>query len=110
MPNRRDPAAGFLQRLNDPGYRLRGEDSSTASLADAQRWEKTYEALVSFKRELLDLCYKFVEQSDPEMVRAIQGTDIVLLETQASRFQERRDFWKMRASELAGHGRHGDAA
>jgi len=110
MPDRRDSAAGFLRRLSDPGYRLRGEDPSTANVDEARRWERTYDALIAFKRELLALCYQFAELSDPEIARAIQEADIVLLEVQASRFQERRDYWRMRATELAGSGRRGDAA
>lgn len=107
MQNRREAAATFFQRLNDPGYRLHGEDPSTATLEDARRWSNTYDKLIGFKHELLELCQKYVEQSGHEVARAIRETDVILLEMQISRFQQKRDYWKLRATELAGNGRHG---
>lgn len=102
-----DVAATFLQRLNDPGYRLTGENPSTATLEDARRWAGTYDTLIEFKRELLDLCHRFAGQSGQEVARAIRETDVILLEMQISRFELRRDFWKLRATEMAGAGRRG---
>jgi hypothetical protein len=107
MQNRRDVATGFLQRLNDPGYRLQGENPSTATLDDARRWAQTYDELIVFKRELLELCQKYMDNSRPEVARAIRDTDMILLEMQISRFQQKRDYWKIRATELAGNGRRG---
>ena len=105
--HRRDVAAGFLQRLNDPGYRLTDENPSTATLEDARRWAATYDTLIRFKRELLDLCHKYAGSSGPEVARAINETDVIMLEMQISRFEQRRDYWKIRATELNGHGRRG---
>lgn len=107
MQNRRQVPAGFLQRLNDPGYRLTGENTSTATLDDARRWASTYERLIGFKRELLELCHKYAEATDPEVARAIRETDMILLEMQISRFEQKRDYWSIRATELAGNGRRG---
>ena len=107
MPDRRDVATGFLQRLTDPGYRLPGERPATASLADARRWVSIYDKLIAFKQELLELCHTYAAQSAPEVARAIRDTDMVLLEVQVSRFAQKRDYWKIRAVELAGNGRHG---
>ena len=97
----------FLQRLNDPGYRLTGENPSTANLDDARRWAKTYDSLISFKRELLELSHGYAERSGPEVARAIKETDMIMLEMQISRFEQRRDYWKIRATELTGNGRRG---
>ena len=107
MQSRRERATGFLQRLSDHGYRLAGENPSTATLEDARRWSQTYDQLIRFKHELLEVCRRFAEQSDPDVARAIRDTDVVLLEVQISRFRQKRDFWTIRATELAGNGRRG---
>jgi hypothetical protein len=107
MQNRRQVATSFLQRLNDPGYRLHGEDPSTATYENARAWAETYDALIDFKRELLELCHRYTEKAGPVVARAIRETDMILLEMQVSRFQQKRDFWKLRAVELAGNGRRG---
>lgn len=107
LHNRPEVANTFLQRLNDPGYRLTGENPSAANLDDARRWAKTYESLIEFKRELLELCHKYAAESGPEVARAIKETDMIMLELQVSRFEQHRDYWKIRATELAGNGRHG---
>jgi hypothetical protein len=108
MQNRRE-ATGFLQRLNDPGYRHHGEDPANATVDDARHWAETYDALIGFKQELLKLCHRFAEQSGPEVARAIRETDVILLEVQVSRFRQKRDYCKIRANELAGNGRRGGA-
>jgi cob(I)alamin adenosyltransferase len=107
MRDRHDIATSFLNRLADPGYRLQGENPATATLQDARRWARTYEELIQFKRELLDVCQKLAERADPQVARAIRDTDIILLEVQVSRFEQKRDYWKIRATELAGNGRGG---
>ncbi len=107
MQNRRVVDAGFLERISDPGYRMHGENPSTATLEQARQWASRYEALITFKRELLELCHRYIEQSEPDVARAIRETDLVLLETQVSRYQQKRDYWKIRATELAGNGRRG---
>ena len=109
MHRRVDAAAGLLMRLNDPGNRLPGENPQTANLDDARRWAETYDRLVAFKRELLEHCQTCADQSEPAVARAIRETDMVLLEMQSSRFAQKRDYWKIRATELAGNGRHRSA-
>lgn len=107
MRDRHQVATSFLARMSDPGYRLEGENPATATFGDAKRWTETYDRLIGFKRELLDLCHRFAEQSEPMVARAIRDTDIILLEVQISRFEQKRDFWKLRSAELAGNGRGG---
>jgi len=97
----------FLQRLTDPGYRLQGENPATATLDDAHRWVRAYDDMVRFKRGLIDMCHRYAEQSDPEVARAIRETDVIMLETQLSRFEQKRDYWKIRAAEMSGNGRRG---
>ena len=41
------------------------------------------------------------------MACAIRETDMILLEIQLSRFEQKRDYWKIRATELSGNGRRG---
>ena len=67
----------------------------------------TYDKLIKFKRELLELCQRYAEHAEPEVARAIKETDVILLEIQTSRFEQKRDFWKIRATELSGNGRRG---
>lgn len=107
MQNRRETTAGFLERLADPGYRLIGENPATATLDQARHWVHVYDQLIQFKRELLGLCQRYVEHSEPDLARAIRETDMIMLEMQVSRFQQKRDYWKIRATELSGNGRRG---
>ncbi len=102
MQRREVTTTAFLQRIGDPGYRLVGENPAAASLEDARNWARTYDELIKFKHELLDLCHRYAERSEPEVSRAIRETDVVLLEMQASRFEQRRDYWKIRAAEMVG--------
>ena len=97
---RREMTMAFLQRLGDPGYRLHGENPATATLEQARRWVDTYDELIKFKRQLIGLSHEYAERAQPEVARAIRETDVVLLETQASRFELRRDFWKIRVAEM----------
>ena len=99
---RRELSTAFLQRLGDPGYRLPGEDPATAGLAQARAWAATYGELIRFKHELLKLCHRFAERAEPQVARAIRETDVILLESQASRFELQRDYWKIRAAEMQG--------
>jgi hypothetical protein len=107
MQNRIEVATAFLQRVSDPGYRLNGENPSTATVEQARRWVVTYENLISYKRGLLDLCLRCKDQSEPEVAQAIREADMILLEGQISSFQQKRDYWTIRATELAGNGRRG---
>jgi len=102
MQRREVTTTAFLQRIADPGYRLHGENPATASLEDARSWVRTYDELIEFKRELVDLCHRYADRSPAEVSRAIRETDVVLLEMQASRFEQRRDYWKIRAAEMQG--------
>ena len=95
----------FLQRLRDPGHRLAGEDPTTRNLEQAQHWALVYEKLIEFKHELLARTYRFTEESEAEVTREMRETDIILLEAQLSRFEQRRDYWILRATELAGERR-----
>jgi hypothetical protein len=107
MRDRHGVATSFLNRLADPGYRLQGENPATATFEDSRRWVQTYEELIQFKRDLLELCHRFAQQAEPQVARAIRDTDIILLEVQISRFEHKRDYWKIRATELTLNGRGG---
>jgi hypothetical protein len=61
--------------------------------------------LIGFKRELLERTYRFIDESNVDAARAMKENDLILFEIQLSRFEQRRDFWHMRASELAGERR-----
>src|SRR3977135_3888596 len=99
---RREATMAFLQRIGDPGYRLQGENPATATRGQALKWAATYDDLIKFNHELLDLCRRYADQSPPEVARAILETDVILLELQVSRFEQKRDYWKIRAAEMRG--------
>ena len=102
MQRREVTTNAFLQRIADPGYRLQGENPATASLEDARNWAATYDELIKFKRELVDVCHRYAQRSQAEVSRAIRETDVILLEMQVSRFEQRRDYWTIRAAEMQG--------
>ena len=92
----------FLQRFRDPGHRLDGEDLKTRNPDRARHWAEVYERLIDFKRDLLERTYRFTEESEAEVARAVRETDIILLEAELTGFEQRRDYWILRATELAG--------
>ena len=95
----------LAQRLRDPAHGPTGEDLPTRNLKQAQHWARVYEKLIEFKHEVLERTYRFTEESEAEVTRAMRETDIILLEAQLSRFEQRRDYWILRATELAGERR-----
>src|SRR2546429_7412611 len=103
----REMTRASLQRPGAPGYRLQGENPATAPLEQARRWVDTYDELIKFKRQLIGLSHEYAERAQPEVARAIRETDVVLLETQASRFELRRDFWQIRVAGMNGGRRRG---
>jgi len=105
MQNRQEVAMGFLLRMGDPAYRLEGENAATTNVDEARRWGATYERLIEFKKAMLHLAHRFADDSEPEVAHAIRDADIILLEMQMSRFQARRDYWKIREAELTGRKR-----
>jgi len=50
---------------------------------------------------------RYSENAEPEVARAIVETDVIMLETQVSRFARKRNFGKLRATKLSGKWRRG---
>jgi hypothetical protein len=92
----------LVERVSDPAHRLEGEDPVTADLARSRQWCAAYQRIVDYKLQLLDMSRRFVDVSDPVVGQAIRESDIILIEVQLSRFEQKRDYWKLRVSELAG--------
>lgn len=65
------------------------------------------EPLGDFKRRLLDIYERYPEHAEPEVARAIVESDVIMLETQVSRFARKRNFGKLRATKLSGKWRRG---
>jgi len=63
--------------------------------------------LGDFKRRLLDFYERYSEQAEPEVARAIVETDVMVLETQVSRLDQKRNFGHLRATEMASTWRRG---
>ena len=95
----------FLQRLKAPGHRPTGDDLATRSVEHARHWAHVYGKLIEVMHKLLERTYGFTEESEAGVARAMRETDIILLEAQLSRFEQRRDYWNLRATELAGKRR-----
>ena len=55
----------------------------------------------------MGLYQRYPEHAEPEVACAIRETDMILLEIQLSRFEQKRDYWKIRATEPSGNGRRG---
>ncbi len=102
MNDRFETARVLLGRVSDPAYRLPGENPATADARQAQHWIRTYASLIDYKRQLLDLSQRFAESADADVGHAIRESDIILLEVQLSRFEQKRDYWTLRATELTG--------
>ena len=92
----------LVQRLMDPSHRIAGEDPTTNDVTAARRCLASYERLIDGKKRLLEACERFAAESPPEVAQAIRESDIILLEVQLSRFEQRRDYWRLREAELAG--------
>jgi hypothetical protein len=102
MKNPFDTARVLVQRFTDPAYRLEGENAATTDVKQAKHWIDTYNSLIEFKRQLLDSSIGFADRAPSDVGQAIRESDIILLEVQLSRFEQRRDYWTLRATELAG--------
>jgi hypothetical protein len=103
-----ETARVLVQRICDPSHRLGGEDPATRDLNSARRMLTNYERLIEHKTALLRTCDRFAAESPPEVAHAIRESDIILLEVQLSRLEQKRDSWKLRTTELAAV--RGDAA
>ena len=107
---RLDRARSSLTRLDgQDGHRTPSETPPQASLEDARRLAQTYDDLWRVQRELVELCQRDADVSEPGVARTIRDREMILLEVQVSQFQQKSDFWKIRATELAGSGRDGGA-
>jgi hypothetical protein len=92
----------LIERLTDPSYRFEGENPATADVGQARRWRDAYQAVCDYKTQLLEQSRQFADAASPEVGRAIRESDIILLEVQLSRFEQKRDYWKLRVTELNG--------
>jgi hypothetical protein len=92
----------LVQRLTDPSHRIAGEDPATRDVAVARRCLANYERLIEGKKRLLEACRRFAAESPPEVAQAIREGDIIMLEVQLSRFEQKRDYWRLREAELSG--------
>ena len=92
----------LVQRLTDPSHRIAGEDPGTRDVNSARRSLANYERLIQVKKGLIEACERFAVDSPPEVAQAIRESDIILLEVQLSRFEQKRDYWRLREAELAG--------
>jgi hypothetical protein len=92
----------LVQRLTDPSHRIAGEDPATTDLESARRSLANYERLIEVKKRLIEACERYAAEAPPEVAQAIRESDIIMLEVQLSRFEQKRDFWRLREAELSG--------
>ena len=86
----------------DPNRLLEGEDPSTPHPEEARHWVDVYSELLTFKERTISTAQRDVaELPKPEAREEAEQTDMVVLEAERDRLQQRLDFWKRRHRELS---------
>jgi hypothetical protein len=96
-----------MQRLGgDPDRLLQGENPDTDYPDDARHWLAVYKELLGFKHDMIGQLRDRLADLSESARTEVEGTDIPVMQSEASRFERRLDFWKERLQELGGSG-HG---
>jgi hypothetical protein len=81
---------------------LPGEDPTTASAAEADRWHVAYGELIAAKDSLIGDLARSMTRSGADAQIELSSIDEILLQQQRDRFVRRRAFWQQRKRELRG--------
>jgi hypothetical protein len=109
---RRTPARGLgaegkgaAEKAMDGDRLLPGEDPASQYLDDALHWLSVYTELLQAKAAMQEALNERLSQTTEAVAREeIGGTDVVILEREMRRFQDRIDFWRGRIKELKERG------
>ena len=91
--------AANLASAADRGRLLRGEPAELNDWEEVQRWIGTYEDLVSFNAEVIELVERRLE-SLPAGHGGPEEADLLLLQAHLGRLRGRLEYWKVRSGQL----------
>ena len=100
MASRKSEAAGAAWEGADLDRKMEGEDPSSASLADAQRWVGVYHHLVSLEQELFDVLARMIPTMPSDAQKEAEQTNLPVIASQVERFRHRLAIWQGRRDEL----------
>jgi hypothetical protein len=100
MASKKVEAAGAAWEGADLERPIRGEDPSSASLAEAQRWVAVYRHLVNLEQELFDTLARMIPDMPADAQTEAEMTNLPVIASQVERFRHRLDFWQRRRDEL----------
>jgi hypothetical protein len=82
---------------------LRGEPADSVHEDDARLWIQVYLELIEYKRRLLSATRDTLAgMAEGPARREVAVTDLVILQSEVSRFTRRLEFWKRRLTESVG--------
>lgn len=91
-----DEASGSSSELAE------GEDPSTTSSREAERWVSVYTELINLETDLIESVKVRISKMSAEARRETERTNLPALEKDASRFRARLAFWRERSAQLRG--------
>ncbi len=80
-----------------------GEDPSTTSSKEAERWVSVYTELINLETNLINEVKVRISKMSPEARRETERTNLPALEKDAKRFRARLGFWRERLAQLKGN-------
>ena len=84
----------------DPSHLLEGEDPETLQPHDAEHWVRVYSELLTFKQRLLRDAQQLAAETSSDARDQIAGSDLPVLDAQATKLILRLEFWRRRQTEL----------
>jgi hypothetical protein len=82
---------------------LRDEPADSEHEDDARLWIQVYLELIEYKRRLLSATLDTLAgMAEGPAHHEVAETDLVILQSEVSRFTRRLEFWKRRLTELVG--------
>jgi hypothetical protein len=100
MASKKTEAAGAAWEGADLDRPIKGEDPSSASLADARRWVAVYHHLVNLEQELFDVLARMIPDMPADAQTEAERTNLPVIASQVERFRHRLEFWQRRRAEL----------
>lgn len=100
MASRDEEAAGAARAGADLDRPIDGEDPTSDSLDEAERWVGVYHHLVSLEQHLFDSLAMRLPSMPPAAQREAETTNLPVLMTTLERFRHRLAYWQQRRDEL----------
>jgi hypothetical protein len=99
VPRHQDAKDAALDAV-EPARLLEGEDEGTNYVDDAVHWTRVYSELLDFKRDLLSVAEQRLPLMDDDAGSEVAETDLKVLMAEATRFEQRLEFWQERTRQL----------